>query len=171
MKLVVAPKTRLEATLANSKATHLVALVSPSAEFERPTAIKPDACLHLTFNDIAEERDGLIAPTADHVRQLLAFATAVPPDGVLLVHCYAGVSRSTASAYVVACADRPDLGEEKLAARLRSLSPSATPNPLLVAHGDALLGRGGRMVEAVRSIGRGADCFEGEVFALDLAAL
>lgn len=171
MKLVVAPKTRLEATLANSKATHLVALVSPSAEFERPTAIKPDACLHLTFNDIAEKRDGLIAPTADHVRQLLAFATSIPSGGVLLVHCYAGVSRSTASAYVVACANRPDLGEEKLAAWLRSLSPSATPNPLLVSHADALLGREGRMVEAVRSIGRGADCFEGEVFTLDLAAL
>jgi predicted protein tyrosine phosphatase len=171
VRIVVAPKSQLAATLATSNATHLIALVSPSTEFERPTAIEPDACLHLTFNDIAEERDGLIAPTADHVRQLLAFAASIPSGGVLLVHCYAGVSRSTASAYAIACANRPDLGEEQLAAWLRSLSPSATPNPLLVAHSDTLLGREGRMVEAIRSIGRGAGCFEGEVFALDLAAL
>lgn len=171
MKIIVAPRTQLEAALASSAATHLIALVSPSTQFERPRAIEPDACLHLTFNDIAEERQGLVAPTREHMRQILTFAASIPAGRTLLVHCYAGVSRSTASAYAVACANRPDLAEAELAARLRSLSPSATPNPLLVAHADALLGRGGRMVRAIQAIGRGADCFEGEVFTLDLAAL
>ncbi len=171
MRIVVAPKSQLVATLATSNATHMIALVSPSTEFERPEAIRPYACLHLTFNDIAEEREGLVAPTREHMRQILNFAASIPTGRTLLVHCYAGVSRSTASAYAVTCAHRPDCAEAALAARLRSLSPSATPNPLLVAHADALLGREGRMVEAIGAIGRGADCFEGEVFTLDLARL
>ncbi len=171
MKIIVAPKSRLEAAIDATGATHLIALVSPSTEFERPQETEPDACLHLSFNDIAEKREGLVAPTREHMRQILNFAASVPASQTLVVHCYAGVSRSTASAYAIACARRPDLAESALAARLRTLSPSATPNPLLVAHADALLGREGRMVSAIHAIGRGADCFEGEVFTLDLAAL
>jgi predicted protein tyrosine phosphatase len=56
----------------------------------------------------------------------------------------------------------------ELAQQLRSLSPTATPNLLLVKHADALLQRNQRMVEAIKSIGRGEDCFEGVPFALDI---
>jgi predicted protein tyrosine phosphatase len=84
------------------------------------------------------------------------------------VHCYAGISRSTAAAYVIAAALQPERDESELARELRTRSPTATPNPLIVAHADKLLGREGRMVSAIRAIGRGKEAFEGTPFMLDL---
>jgi predicted protein tyrosine phosphatase len=114
---------------------------------------------------VAEEIEGYQAPTADDVARLLAFARAWDGMRPMLVHCWAGVSRSTAAAYVVACA-RSDGSEMELARALRHASPGATPNPLIVAHADALLGRSGRMVAAIAEIGRGAEVSLGAPFEL-----
>lgn len=128
------------------------------------------ARLDLTFNDIAEPREGLVAPSAGNVAAILGFAAAWDRSAPMLICCYAGISRSTAAAYVVACArTRPGL-ESELAAELRRLSPSATPNPLLVALADAALGREGRMSAAISVIGRGAEAFEGTPFRWGLPA-
>ncbi|TIP32357.1 MAG: protein tyrosine phosphatase, partial [Mesorhizobium sp.] len=86
----------------------------------------------------------------------------------MVVHCYAGISRSTASAYIIAAALAPKRDEAELAKTLRFLSPSATPNPRLIAVADMLLGREGRMIAAVEAIGRGADAFEGIPFELSI---
>ncbi len=63
----------------------------------------------------------------------------------------------------------PERDEAEIAAALRAASPSATPNPRLVAIADGLLGRSGRMVAAIAAIGRGAEAFEGVPFTLALA--
>ena len=84
------------------------------------------------------------------------------------MHCWAGISRSTAAAYILAIAINPDLDKEALAQELRRRAPSATPNPLLVSMADEKLGRGGRMVAAIARIGRGADAFSGTPFILPL---
>ena len=81
---------------------------------------------------------------------------------------WAGVSRSTAGAFTAMCLFRPDLPETEIAARLRARSPEATPNARLVELADARLGRDGRMIDAVRRIGRGANAFEGSVFSMAL---
>jgi predicted protein tyrosine phosphatase len=101
------------------------------------------------------------------VRRLLDFASEWDRARPMVIHCYAGVSRSAAAAYIVAAALNPHGDEAELAAMLRWLSPSATPNSRLIAVADALLGREGRMIAAIKGIGRGADAFEGEVFELD----
>jgi predicted protein tyrosine phosphatase len=100
------------------------------------------------------------------VEEFLAFLSAWDRTRPLVLHCYAGISRSTAAAYIAACALHPDRDEAELAQRLRRLSPSATPNRRLVAVADEVLGRDGRMVAAIAAIGRGADAFEGEPFCL-----
>jgi predicted protein tyrosine phosphatase len=82
----------------------------------------------------------------------------------MLIHCWAGISRSTAAAFTAMCLFRPDEDESELARELRLSSPSATPNRLIVSFTDQILGRGGRMVQAVESIGRGAEAFEGTPF-------
>jgi predicted protein tyrosine phosphatase len=82
------------------------------------------------------------------------------------VHCWAGISRSTASAYVALCMARPAADEEGLAWELRAAAPSATPNRLIVSLCDDLLGRHGRMTRAVAAIGRGEEAFEGTPFTL-----
>ncbi len=87
----------------------------------------------------------------------------------LVINCYAGISRSTAAAYVICCALQPDRDESDLAQLLREKSPSATPNSLIVSHGDRLLDRDKRMERSIAEIGRGAEAFEGEPFCLELS--
>lgn len=164
----VSPFLHLEETLAASGATYLISLASPGQEPKRPERITEDRWLPLCMNDIAEEREGLIAPQRHHVEAALNFARWWNRDGPLVVSCYAGISRSTAISYIIAAMVQPGKDEAELASSLRSRSPSATPNPLIVALGDEIIERGGRMVEAIRSIGRGRDAFSGTPFHLDI---
>jgi predicted protein tyrosine phosphatase len=108
-------------------------------------------------------------PAEEHVARVLDFVRRWPQETPLVIHCYAGISRSTAAAYIAACALAPERDEDAIADALRAASPSATPNPLFVAIADRMLGRDGRMVAAIARIGRGADAFEGTPFCLTLA--
>jgi predicted protein tyrosine phosphatase len=86
----------------------------------------------------------------------------------VVIHCFAGISRSTAAAYTAFCALRPDADEAAAAARLRARSPEATPNARIIEMADRLLGRDGRMISAIAAIGRGRDAMEGTIFSLRL---
>ena len=167
--IFVCPLSKVAETVSSSGARRLVSLLNAENEVVRPAAIAPEHHLLLSMNDIAEAQAGLTLPGEMHVRQLLDFATEWDRVRPLVIHCYAGISRSTASAYIVASALSPQRDEVELAKELRWLSPSATPNPRLIAVADALLGREGRMIAAIKAIGRGADAFEGTPFALDIA--
>src|SRR5690606_22827615 len=162
----VTPFSRLDETLRQTSAGNILSLLSVGSEPIRFDALRSDQCLHLTMHDIAEPREGLIAPSVDHVRGILEFGSRWDRQAPLLIHCYAGISRSTAAAYVIAAALQPGRNEEDLALELRRLAPSATPNPLIVAHADDLLGRSGRMQAAIRNIGRGEEAFEGTPFCM-----
>ena len=120
--------------------------------------------LKLTMHDIAMPVDGMKPPGSKQVEELISFIGSWDRQKPMLVHCWAGISRSTASAFIAQCILNPEKSETTLARELRDLSPSATPNPLIIAHGDAILGRGGRMGDAIEEIGRGENAFEGNVF-------
>ncbi|WP_274424632.1 tyrosine phosphatase family protein [Chelativorans sp. YIM 93263] len=164
----VTPLSRLEATLQTTRAKHLITLLSTGSIFERPAHLEPACCLHLSMHDIIEEMPGYVVPSRMHVETLLEFARTWDRSSPLVVHCFAGISRSTAAAYSIAAALQPDRSETAIAQELRRFSPSATPNIRIVALADEVLQRQGRMVEAIRSIGRGANAFEGEAFTLPL---
>jgi len=155
-------------TIDQTGARSLVTLLSPGTAIERPTAIHPARHLHLAVSDIVEAAANHVLPDAIHLDELLRFVHAWDRAEPMLIHCYAGVSRSTAAAYIAACALAPNRDEFVIARALRSASPTATPNALLVALADDALGRRGRMREAIAEIGRGRECFEGEPFALEL---
>jgi predicted protein tyrosine phosphatase len=162
----VCPLSRVEEVVAASKAEALVSLLSPPAAAPRLKSIAPGRHLVLGLADLVAPLDGHVLPDAGHVESLLAFLRQWERRRPLVIHCYAGVSRSTAAAFITLCAltPRPEI---EIAQTLRLKSPTATPNRRLVALADEILSRQGRMVAAVDSIGRGADCFEGEVFWLD----
>jgi predicted protein tyrosine phosphatase len=161
MRLLVGPVTAVERLLASAPVDHVLTLVSPDAENPPPSAPRT----LLRFNDIVEARPGLVMPSAADIAAILALRETP----TLLIHCHAGVSRSTAAAYILACAVRPKGEEAILAAQLRAASPEATPNILMVALADAALERGGAMSAAVAGIGRGVACYEGSTvdWALD----
>ncbi len=153
-----------EATGARS----LVTLINHDIIVHRPAAIAPERHLFVAVSDITAEAEGQILPGESHVASLLDFVKLWDREHPLLIHCFAGVSRSTAAAFISACALKPDRDETEIAQAIRQASPTATPNPRLVAVADSMLGRDGRMIDAIERIGRGQDCYEGVPFALDL---
>lgn len=167
-KIHVSSLARLHETVAATGASHVVTLINAKTPVERPPAIAPERHLFIGVSDIVAPMDGHILPGEEHVQRLNAFVDTWDRARPLVIHCWAGISRSTAAAFITACRLRPHLSEHELAQRLRAAAPSATPNLKLVATADAILGRKGRMVAAIESIGRGADAFEGTPFMMPL---
>ena len=117
---------------------------------EDPFRIDVVPQLVLQFHDIDMTMLGYVEPESEHVQQALAFAREI--DGPLLVHCRAGVSRSTAIALAIA-ADRLGAGNERQACVwLRQTYPQAQPNRLVVFLADGVLGRGQALIKAVTGI-------------------
>lgn len=164
----VCPLSRLEETVTRTRASHVLTVINLGTPVLRPAAIRAEDHLFIGFNDIVEPQQGLIHPAAEHVEAILGFARSWPRQAPLVVHCFAGISRSTASAFIAACALAPERDEAAIARALRAASPSATPNALLVSLADAALGRQGRMSAAIAGIGRGSEAMLGEPFEIAL---
>ena len=166
--IYVCSLARLEETVRRSGARHIITLINSGTPVVRPPEVEAANHLVVGINDICDPLDGMICPADNHVGEVLDFARQWDRAEPMVVHCFAGISRSTAGAYAAFCALRPDLDEAEVALRLRSRSPAATPNSRIVAIADRLLGRAGRMSAAVAAIGRGGDAYEGQVFSLRL---
>jgi predicted protein tyrosine phosphatase len=163
--IVVCPLEHLDATATRHRPSHVLTLLSPGHEDRAPREPSFGQHLQLYFHDITGARDGLIPPNVESVGAILDFARSWTGARPMLVHCWAGISRSSAAAYMIACARNPGC-EPEIADALRQRAPFATPNPLIVALADDVLRRSGRMVDAIARIGRGADAFQGSPYAL-----
>src|SRR5580693_3217343 len=159
---------RLHETVADTGARHVVSLIGDEANVVRPHAVASENHLWLRLHDISAPLDGYIMPGEQHVADLLEFVRGWDRCAPLVVHCYMGISRSTASAFATVCALNPQRDEESVAQALRRASPTATPNIRIVSIADRLLGRDGRMVSAIETIGRGEIAVEGNPFRLEL---
>jgi predicted protein tyrosine phosphatase len=164
--IVVCPLSEVAASVARSRASHLVSLLGNELAVSRPPTIAEANHLLLTVHDIIEPVGGLVAPGREHVGALVDFVAGWNRKQAMVVHCHAGISRSTAAAFIALCAMRPDRDERAIARALRDASVFATPNRRLVALADELLQRDGRMVAAVAAIGVGEAAFESVPFAL-----
>jgi predicted protein tyrosine phosphatase len=159
---------RLHQTVETIGARHVVSLIGDEANLVRPAQVLPENHLWLRLHDISMPLDGYIMPGEEQVADLLRFVKRWDRRAPLVVHCYMGISRSTASAYASVCALNPERSEADIAQSLREASPTATPNIRIVSLADKLLGRQGRMIAAVETIGRGIMAEEAAPFRLDL---
>jgi predicted protein tyrosine phosphatase len=159
---------RLHETVEDTGARHVVSLLGDEMTVLRPQGVAPENHLWLRLHDISAPLDGYIVPDEEHIAGLLQFVRGWDRRAPLVVHCFAGISRSTASAFASVCALNPHRDEAGIAQALRSASPTATPNIRIVSIADKLLGRDGRMVAAVETIGRGVMAEEAMPFRLDL---
>jgi predicted protein tyrosine phosphatase len=164
--IIVCPLHRAERLITEHGAGHAVSLLGPATPHPTFAALDPARHLRLTFHDIVEPMEDYSAPGRDDVARLVEFLGGWDRRDPILIHCWAGISRSTAAAYTALCMFRPRASEDVLARELRQASPSATPNRLIVALADEILGRGGRMTRAIEGIGRGAEAAEGQPFTL-----
>lgn len=104
------------------------------------------------FDDIVAEFPGFVACSEADVRRMLAFGERVRDAGErarhLLVHCHAGISRSTASAAVLMAQFNPGRETEAFL-KILDLRPHGWPNTRIVEFADRLLGRNGALLEGL----------------------
>ncbi len=169
-QIVVSPLVKLAETAVRFKAGSMISLLGPGHDVHRPAVIPAERHLLLGVNDVTVALEGLVAPAEAHVRAIIDFAKAWDRSAPMLIHCWMGISRSPAAALIAALSLEPDQDDHALVLRLRAASPFVTPNARLVELGDHVLQRGGRLIAAVKAIGRGADAYEGVPFVLTIGA-
>lgn len=161
-KIVVCALADVTDITTNNNASALVSVLQPDLVPQTPAKIQ--ACNHykMAIDDIEAPFDGLSHARVQQIEELCEFAidwhagerANDPAHGDMIVHCYAGISRSTAAAFVILCALNPTVSETTIARYLRQNAPSANPNRLIVSLGDRVLRRNGQMSKALQSIGR-----------------
>jgi predicted protein tyrosine phosphatase len=131
------------------KVTHLLSIADPDwIEAAAVAAFTPDRRLALRFHDIIEQVPDRLAPNREDVARLLAFGRELEAGDHLLVHCHAGISRSTAAAALILAQAEPARPAHEVLQRVTELRPRAWPNLRILEFGDALLGRGGEIPAA-----------------------
>jgi predicted protein tyrosine phosphatase len=145
--------------LASVRPSHVLSILDPDWPVpEAFGAYGEHEKLELRFHDVIEAMPGVIMPREEHVRALLAFGRdllAEPPaEAHLLVHCHAGISRSTAAMALILAQGRPDVPAEAILAEVLRIREKAWPNLLMLELGDAMLGRGGTLPAAAQAVYR-----------------
>jgi len=153
MTIIICSLDDLPVVIEQRQPSHLITLLDPASMIETPLGFAPDRHLRIGVNDIAEPAEGLILPDESVVARVLDFGRGWDETQPMVVHCWAGISRSTASAFVIACERNPQAAESAIAKAMRRAAPHASPNRRIVALADDLLGRRGRMVDAVDAMG------------------
>lgn len=164
--IVVCPLDALDAVIAQHHPAHVISIGSPDA---KPPALDVPHHAIVTHHDVVDEthpRADLVHPAPEHARAVVDAALAWDRAAPLVIHCRFGVSRSPAAAVIALAALNPKRDEAEIARALRRAAPFAKPNIRLVAAADGVLERGGRLVAAVRAVGRGAFTSTGTAFAL-----
>lgn len=164
--IVVTPLRRLDETLRVTGARRVVSVVNAHLMPPTPDGVAQRNHLRLPFGDARPDRVTAHAAQLRLVAELIDFARAWPRDAPLVIHCFSGLNRSTAAAYVVLAALNPQVPESVLAQRLRAASATASPARPLVGLADIVLGRRGRLVAAIDMIGPGLPAAECEPFSI-----
>ena len=155
-------------TVKTTGASHVLTVMANVNQVQRPVSVLPANHLKVQMDDITEHMDGFVAPSDSHIEQVLNFVRGWDRSAPLVVHCYAGISRSTASAFAAACLLNPHRDEISIARQIRAASPIAQPNRLIVSLADKALGREGRMLRALDEMGPSTMLVEGRPFHIDL---
>jgi predicted protein tyrosine phosphatase len=160
--ILVTPLSGIQNAISGYRPSHMITLLSPDHMIETPEGIDPARHLRIGMNDVADAAFAEKPPSETHVDDILAFGRKWDAKAPMLVHCWAGVSRSMAAAFILLNDRLGPRNERDIALAMRRRAPHAYPNPLMVKLADKALGRDGRMVVAAQMIGRGVIVDEGE---------
>ena len=130
---------------------YLVSIVDADGQPSTPTEISFSRHHRCVVDDIVESQPGKIAPQTKHIEDLIEFLDAWDSESSLLIHCIAGVSRSTAAALIAATLKTKN--PRQSATALRVAAPYAWPNQRIVSLADAILGLDGQLIRARNEMG------------------
>ena len=94
-------------TVRATGASHILTVMANVDQVQRPASVLEANHLRVQVDDITEQMDGFVAPSEAHIEKVLNFVRGWDRGAPMVVHCYAGISRSTASAFAAACALNP----------------------------------------------------------------
>lgn len=166
MEIVVCALHLAPQVAKEKRISRAISLLDPANTFPSLHTLDDATHLKIGMHDIDEMMEGFEAPGAHHVESALRFAQSWDRNAPMLVHCWAGISRSTATAFSIACAANPDASEMEIAMTLRANSPTARPNRRIVSLADNILRREGRMLTAIEHIGSGNLLIESQPFSI-----
>ncbi len=151
-KIHVCSLALIQEVVAQQKPSHVVSLLGPGTQFPVVDHITPVRHHKVELDDIRQHMDGYVTPGERHIIDLIDFLKSWDLSKDLAVHCWAGISRSSATAFIAACMHNPETQEEIIAKAIADASPTAYPNTLIVEIADKILNRGGRMLRAAEKI-------------------
>lgn len=144
---------------ADRQVSHVLSILDPDQpEPEAFGGYGEHARLELKFHDVIQEMPGFEAPRVEHVEKMLQFGQDLlrdpEPARHLLVHCHAGISRSTAAMTLLLAQAQPGLGADEVLAQVVHIREKAWPNLRILSMGAELLGRQGEFIEAAGAVYR-----------------
>jgi predicted protein tyrosine phosphatase len=142
----------LASLAAKLRPQHILSIAEPGYRNPTPVGIDSDRHHHLHFDDIVEAMPGYLAPSEQHVARIIDLAAKLTETDRILVHCQAGISRSSAAALIILATRNPGQ-EPDVTRRLREKGPWFVPNRLMVDIADRLIGRGPVLGAALASMG------------------
>ena len=113
--------------------THVLSILGPnSPDPPELAAFARHRRLILRFHDVIEPQPNQIAPTREDVERLLVFGRQVSetPEAHLLVHCRAGVSRSTAAAALILMQANPEWPASAALDAVAAIRPARLAQPV-----------------------------------------
>jgi predicted protein tyrosine phosphatase len=134
--------------------THVLSILDPGwPEPASFAAFDPHFRATLHFHDAIEAGPRIVLPQRADIETILAFGGDLGDDlGHLLIHCHAGISRSTAAMTMILAQAFPQEDERAIVDRLLQTRPQAWPNSRMIGFADDALGRGGRLTAAVADL-------------------
>jgi len=131
--------------------THIVSIWDKTSLYdlacrEQVKTLALSAKLLFSFFEDTSDPSYPDAPRLQDVKRILDFTKELPQKAKVLVHCRAGVSRSTATAYAILCQHtEPGMEMENLL-HIETLRDLVMPNRLIIQHADKILKREGAML-------------------------
>ncbi len=138
MRIFNSPKERAQAISAQQKVDKIISIHSPNTAFPLFPGVQSNQILRLCFNDIIKPQRNLKIITQNDIKKIINFVTQ-PEGGDILVHCYAGVSRSIAVTMIILFLLGKNIHAKKLVSLVRNKAPFANPNRLVLMQAGRVL--------------------------------
>lgn len=163
MEVIVSSKKLAVSQAKEFKPDFVISIADP--DDTHPVFTTKSEVLSLDFHDISFENkspyflEHYTLPSREDVQRIYDFAkTNFDDDSRVLVHCYAGISRSSAASIISLCAYMPFRNAVDKIANLETMTYTGyiesghiwfAPNALMIQYADEMLGLNGEMMEYV----------------------